>query len=207
MLVSDFNDHHLASRQEVKQIQQDLFKKTEKVLGDVRVTSGNLYALNKSNYIDQMEDGYSFDLFVDRVVPFEQIALHGLIGYSFNYGNMSGDVKKTFLKGIEYGGEPSFLVTYEKTNKLLGSRSLRAFYSTHYKDWEEEITTQYKRFNDATRDVQGEFITDHKKIANGVFETTYEKGKQIIVNYNKDPFTIDGIKIGAEDFVVVEGGE
>ncbi|GHH97804.1 DUF5696 domain-containing protein [Neobacillus kokaensis] len=207
MLTTDFNDRHLASRQEVKQIQQELFKKTKKELGNVRVTSGNLYALNKSNYIDQMESGYSFDLFVDRVVPFEQIALHGLIGYSFNYGNMSGDVKETFLKGIEYGGDPSFLVTHEKTNKLLDSRPLRAFYSTNFKDWKEEITTQYKRFNDALGDVQSQFITDHQKIADGVFETTYEKGKRIIVNYNKDPFTINGMKIGAEDFVVLEGGK
>lgn len=207
MLATDFNDRHFASRHEAKEIQQDIFDKTKEVLGDVRVTSGNLYALNNSSHIDQMDHDYSFGLFVDRVVPFEQIALHGLVGYSFDYGNMSGNVKESFLKGIEYGANPSFLVTYEQSNKLLESRSMRSFYSTNFKDWEKEIATQYQQFNDALRDVQSQFITDHRMIADGVFETIYENGKRILVNYNKDPFTIDEIEIGAEDFVVLEGGE
>lgn len=207
MLATDFNDRHLASRNEVKEIQQDIFKKTKKELGDVRVTSGNLYVLNKSSHIDQMDHDYSYGLFVDRVVPFEQIALHGLVGYSFDYGNMSGNVKESFLKGIEYGAYPSFLVTYEQSNKLLESKSMRRFYSTNFKDWEKEIVSQYQQYNDALSDVQNQFITDHRKIADGVFETTYENGKRVFVNYNQDPFTVDGMEIGARDFVVLEGGE
>ncbi|MEH7275058.1 DUF5696 domain-containing protein [Neobacillus vireti] len=207
MLATDFNDRHFASRHEAKEIQQDIFEKTKEVLGDVRVTSGNLYAINNSSHIDQMDHDYSFGLFVDRVVPFEQIALHGLVGYSFDYGNMSGNVKESFLKGIEYGAYPSFLVTYEQSDKLLESRSMRRFYSTNFKDWEKEIVEQYQQYNDALSDVQDQFITDHRMIADGVFETIYENGKRIFVNYNQDPFTIEGIEIGAEDFIVLEGGE
>ncbi|MEK3890013.1 DUF5696 domain-containing protein [Bacillus sp. FSL K6-3431] len=206
-LVTDYNDRYLASRSEVKEIQQDIFEKTKQELGDVRVASGNFYALNNSSHIEQMDNNYSYDLFVDRTVPFAQIALHGLVSYSFEYGNMSGNVKEAFLKGIEYGGSPAFLVTYEESNKLLESRSMRRFYSTYYKDWEAEIASQYQRFNEALADVQDQFITDHRMLANEVFETTYEKGKRIIVNYNDFPYTNEGITIEAEDFVVIEGGK
>lgn len=205
MLSTDYNERYAASRDEVKKIQQDIFDQTKAELGDVRVSAGNFYALTASSHVELMDSDYSYDLFVDRKVPFAQIALHGLASYSFDYSNMSGNANETFLKGIEYGSAPSFLVTYEESHKILESKYMRHFYSTYYKDWDTEIVSQYQRYNQALGDVQNQFITEHRMLEDGVFETTYENGKSIIVNYNNYPYTHDGITIEAEDFITVEG--
>ena len=42
----------------------------------------------------------------------------------------------------------------------------------------------YKKFNNNLGDTYSQFITGHEKLANGVYKTTYENGKSVIVNYN-----------------------
>lgn len=206
-LPSDYNDRHFAQRHEVKEIQKDIIEKTKEEFGDVHMAEANFYTLNNISHIDQMDSDYSYDLFVDRTIPFAQIALHGLVSYSFDYGNMSGNAQEAFLKGIEYGAVPSFLVTYEESHRLLESDSMYRFYSTYYKDWETEIASQYQDYNEALADVQDVFITNHEEIAKNVFETTYENGKRIIVNYNEFQYSDAEIVVEAEDFIIVEGGE
>src|SRR5690625_6346941 len=108
---------------------------------------------------------------------------------------MSVKSNEELLKGIEYGAKATFLVKLSDLQKILESQAMRKFYSTYYKDWEEEIASHFKKYNDALSDVQNQFITDHREIANGVFETTYEKGKKIVVNYNSDPYIEDDIEV------------
>lgn len=207
MLSTDYNERHFANRQDVKEIHENILAKTKAELGKVQLSKGNFYALPYIDHIDQMDNDYSYDLFADRKVPFAQIALHGLVSYSFNYGNMGGNAQQSFLQGIEYGAVPSFILTYEETQKLLESDNMSRFYSTYYKDWEKEITSWYQSYNEALGDVQDQFIMDHRMLDEGVFETIYENGKRIVVNYNKHAYTTNGMTIGAEDFVVLEGGK
>ena len=206
ILPSDYNDKHLAQRHEVKGIQQDIISVTKKELGDTRIAEGNFYTLANISHIEQMDNDYSYDLFVDRTIPFAQIALHGLVSYSFDYGNMSGNVTESLLKGIEYGATPSFLVTYEESHRLLEAKAMYRFYSTYYKDWETEIASQYQLFNEALADVQNQFIVNHHQVSKGVFETVYENGKRIVVNYNESPYTYEDHLIEAEGFIILEGG-
>lgn len=207
ILPSDYNERYLAERHEVKDIQRDILQKTKETFGDVRIAEGNVYSFADSSHIEQLDNDYSYDLFVDETVPFAQIALHGLISYSFDYGNMSGNAQESLLKGIEYGAVPSFLVTHEESHRLLELKSMYQFYSTYYKDWESEIVTYYQLFNEALADVQDQFIVNHEKLAKNVFETEYENGKRIIVNYNSEPFTHDEGVIDAEDYMIIQGGE
>jgi len=206
-LYTDYNERYLAERHEVKDLQVNILDNIKEVFEDVRVASGNFYTLETSSHMTMMDSDYSYDIFVNKQIPFSQIALHGLIDYSFDYGNMSGNSNEALLKGIEYGATPTFLVTSSESQKILESQAMRKFYSTYYKDWEEEIASHFKKYNDALSDVQNQFITDHREIANGVFETTYEKGKKIVVNYNSDPYIEDDIEVEAEDFIIIEGGE
>ncbi|WP_102712829.1 DUF5696 domain-containing protein [Paenibacillus castaneae] len=203
-LNSDFNDNYSASRSQAEQIQEQIFQKTKDTLGSVQVASGNFYTLPYVNHIHGLYDDYSYDMFVDRIIPFAQIALHGIVTYSADFANVSGDYQQNFLRGIEYGAVPSFVVTYAKSQELLKSKSLRNLYSTYYKDWLQEMVSQYQRYNEALGDVQDQFITDHRMLAEGVYETTYAAGKRVIVNYNSFPYVNDGIAVKATDFTVIK---
>src|SRR5690625_90265 len=205
ILSTDFNERYFASRQEAKEIQQNIMKEIKDELGVSRVNLANFYSLGNINHIDSMDSEHSFDLFVDKTVPFSQIAVHGLVTYSLEYGNITESTENIFLKGIEFGALPSYILTYRDSHELVESRSLRRFYSTHYKDWQEEMASQYQHFNDALADVQHQFITNHQKIAKGVYETTYEEGKRIYVNYNTFPYNHDGLLIEAESYAILEG--
>ncbi|MFC7680447.1 DUF5696 domain-containing protein [Paenibacillus sp. GCM10028914] len=205
-LNTDFNENYLTTRQQSKEIQSQLFEKTKETFGSVKGARGNAYTFPYITHMDNMASNFSYDLFIDRVVPFAQIALHGLTTYSFEYANLSDDYADNFLKGIEYGAVPSFVVTNASSQELLKSLSLHQFYSTNYKDWLEEIVSQYQKYEEVLGDVQNEFITGHREIVSGVFETTYSNGKQVIVNYNNKDVLVDGLAVKAKDYIVSKGG-
>ncbi|UVI33755.1 DUF5696 domain-containing protein [Paenibacillus spongiae] len=206
VLNTDYNESYVSSREQSKQIQARMFEQTKEALGDVQVAKGNEYTLQFISHLDNLPSTYSYDLFVDRIVPFAQIALHGLTTYSFNYANLSDDYREAFLKGIEYGAVPSFVVTYAQSEELLKSLNLQQFYSTNYRDWIQEMESQYKKYEEALGDVQDKFITGHRELMSGVYETTYSNGKQIIVNYNNKKVTAGSHVVEAKDYIVNQGG-
>jgi hypothetical protein len=40
-----------------------------------------------------------------------------------------------------------------------------------------------------------EFIEGHRKLADGVFETTYSNGECVVVNYGESPYTIAAVEV------------
>jgi hypothetical protein len=119
---------------------------------------------------------------------------------------LSGDYVRHYLKGIEYGAEPSFLLTYESSRELLQTGSSSRFYSTNYLDWTEEMVTLYKRYNETLGKVRQETITGHEQLAENVFQTTYSNGTRIVVNYNVGPYVSKGLYVNGQDFLVRGGG-
>ena len=206
-LNSDYNDRHAVTRQQSKGIQEHVLQEVEAALGRVNVDAPNDYALKYVSYANGLPYEYSFDLFADDIVPFMQITLHGLVPYSLGYANLADNYETYILKNIEYGSLPSFILTYAESQDLLRSNSLKMYYSTYYQDWVEEISKRYQIFNETLGDVQDKWITGHRKLDDGVYETEYANGKRIIVNYNAAPYAKDDIRVGAKDFTVVAGGD
>ncbi|WP_225312665.1 DUF5696 domain-containing protein [Paenibacillus sp. 32O-W] len=207
ILNTDYNERYSLTRTESLELQRRLLQTAQEELGRIQLAEGNVYAGKFAEHWDGLSNDYSYDLFVDRTVPFAQIALHGLVSYSFEYANLSGNYTENYLRGIEYGAEPSFVVTSSPSQELLKSKSLNRYYSTYYKDWLEQIVTQYQLYNDALSEVRTEFITDHRALAKGVMETTYANGHRVVVNYNAYPYSNEGLVVQANDFAVIRGGQ
>jgi hypothetical protein len=123
-----------------------------------------------------------------------------------NWGNARDEYRKDFLRGIEYGAAPTFGVMQAKTEKMKRAYTVWQ-YSLNYDEWEAAIAKEYKRFNEALGDVQGEFMTSNRTLAPKVKESAFSGGKKIIVNYNDTEVTVEGTTIPAQDFAVVKGGE
>ncbi|WP_188993772.1 DUF5696 domain-containing protein [Paenibacillus nasutitermitis] len=203
---SDYNENKPYKRLDTRQVQEKVMQQTKEMLGSVTVTQANFYSARYAGHLDGVYSDYSYDMFVDRIVPFAQIALHGLVSYSHDYANLSGNYVQSYLKGIEYGAEPSFLITYAPSQELMKSRSLNIFYSTNYKDWTEEMVSLYQRYNEALGGVRDQFIVNHRMLTEGVYETAYSNGRRIIVNYNDTPYSGDGVSVKANDFTAAGGG-
>lgn len=206
-LNSDFNKKHAVDREGAKRIHQATMQYAEQSLGHAQARQANLYALPFVDHINNLAQDYSYDLFVDETIPFLPMTLHGLVSYSGDYANLSDDDTNTFLKGMEYGMLPAFVLSYAKSQTLLDTIGMNGFYSTNYEDWLQEIVAQYGQFNEALADVQNEWIVSHRTLAEGVKETTYSSGKRIIVNYNQEPYSAGSVTVQGVGYAVIEGGE
>ena len=106
---------------------------------------------------------------------------------------------------METGSGIFFSLIHEE-NSIVKETYYDYLYSNEYRVWLNEALDFYNQANEALGDTQGQTIKRHEKIAEGVFKTTFEKGKEIVVNYNSKPVDVDGTKIDALDFKVVKEG-
>jgi len=202
---TDFNTKNKASRAEVIVGQQDTLASIKHEVGEAAVDKAGFYSLASTNHIHRLPDDYSYDIFVDETVPFAQIALHGLVTYTSEWGNMRNEYHTEFLRSVEYGAYPTYIFSAAPSGAFKKAYSIW-HYSLNEDAWIESAAEQYKRMNEALSDVQDQFIVQHETLAEGVKLTKYENGKSIIVNYNAESYTYHNMVIPAQDFVVVKGG-
>lgn len=206
MLNSDYNKAYMIDRMEAADIHHELIRIVKEKLGSAAISYGNAYALQHADYIHALPSDYSYDLFIDEPIPFAQIALHGLVQYSTGWANTRDEYKAQFLRSIEYGAVPSFILMNAPTKDMERAFSVW-HYSLNFAEWEETLLAEYKRYNDALGDVQDQFITGHRRVDDNVMETSYSNGKRIIVNYNTTPVMFENHSIDAQDFIVLREGE
>jgi hypothetical protein len=172
-------------------------------LGKVSMTGSNIYA---NKYADSLAmvplDSTHYDIF-DETIPLYQIAVHGLTQYSGNPFNLISDSQRMFLRQIEYGAIPLFILTKESSSNLVRT-NWSDLYSSQYDYWKDEVINQYQVMEKLSP-LSSQFISDHTKLAEGVYQTTYEEGTRIIVNYSSVPYSDETIVIPPMEFVVLEG--
>ncbi|NLJ96699.1 MAG: hypothetical protein GX321_06060 [Clostridiales bacterium] len=141
--------------------------------------------------------------FVDEEIPFLAISLKGLMPLYSEYMNFEANKEEFFLKLIEMGVYPSFLITWENSSKLIYTNSAD-IYSSEYSIYKDDIiryTTALKEVNDS---VQGAYIIDHEKLDSGLTIVTYDNGTKIYVNYGNETQPIDGYTVEAMSYKVGE---
>lgn len=146
------------------------------------------------------DNGY---IYTTATVPFLQIVLSGYVPYYGEALNFSSDVRGDLLRHAEYGVYPSFFLTYEETARILKTRSSWIYVSA-YRQMKEEIEQSYAWLNALLAPVRGASIVGHAEVAPQVFATTYDNGRQVLVNYGEAPVVLDGFAVPARDAVLRE---
>ncbi|MFC5404773.1 DUF5696 domain-containing protein [Cohnella soli] len=205
-LFSDYSPSERNTRKDTADIYKDMLKKAQETLGQAIVSNGYAYALGHTDHIRSLPIEANYELLAEKTVPFYPIALHGLVSYSGNPGNLRNENRLEFLKSLEYGAVPSYLLTYEDSS-LLDDTLSRGIYSSRFDVWIGSMTKEVQQMNEALGDVQDQLIVGHAEVAPGVFATTYERGKTILVNYNSSPYIKDGLQVQPLDFIVLKGGK
>lgn len=172
-------------------------------LGLAAMTGGNVYAIPYADRLDFVTlDSTHYDLF-DDTIPWLQIVAHGLVSYTGSPFNLNSNRQWMFLRHIEYGALPTFVLTQESSSRL-SRTAANDIYSSRYGYWEAEVVRHYQEI-EPLAPLQTQFIVNHERLANGVYRTTYESGVQVIVNYNQTTYMEDALTIPPQDFIVVEG--
>lgn len=199
-LYGDYRLKNIYDRAEVLKSQKSAFKRLKDSVGMMYFQNANIYALPYANMISSIPTKSSqYDMFTWDI-PFYQIVLHGLIDYSSNPVNLSGEQEYSVLKCIEYGSAVRFDLICRNKDILFKTSENHLFASdvnsriSDIIDLEKEISEFYKANS-------GSSITAHYELQEDVFCTVYSNGNASIVNYSSKEIEINGVGIKAGGYL------
>jgi hypothetical protein len=201
VVSADYNPKNLTTRQEVIDLQTAELKSIMADGTKVMVRGGNDYALPYASHITDMKlEGTGYHI-LDYMVPFYSAAIHGLVDYTGVSLNLSGDYHQAVLNSAENGAGLSFTFMKESASTLQDTFYTYLF-GTDYDKWKEEAYSIYSRYNEELGHCFNQYITSHERIGEGVYETGYEDGTRVYVNYNYEAYEDGGLLIPARDYYV-----
>lgn len=139
-------------------------------------------------------------------IPFRQLVMNGLIGYTTEDVNLSSRNPAYFvLQAAELAAYPKFILTWKNVDMLKNS-DFSYLYSAQYEVLEEKLKEMYEECALLRREIGTNEITGHEVLADGVYRTDYAGGKSVYVNYNLYQVELqDGMLLAAEDYLIKEG--
>jgi len=206
LLNSDYRKNNLLDRTESEKISIEALKTIRDSGYTIMADGGNAYALPYLTDITNAPMSNSNFKLEDESIPFYQIVLRGHVQYTGEPYNLSvfTNPRQYLLKVLEYGSGLHFGWIYG-SNSLVKDTEFDYLYAVHYKEWIDLAENLYHEANNVLKNVHGQPIIGHEKLADGVYKTVYGNGFYVIVNYNLTSVTVDGQTIGAESFIT--GGE
>ena len=136
-------------------------------------------------------------------VPFYQIALHGLVEYAGEPGNLSSDLEREVLRWVEMGYTPFFELTCDNTEELMYT-DYQSLFSADYTAWRERVAWAAKQFTEGPlAGLHDQLIVRHERLSETLVKVTYENGTAVYVNYGGQPVLRDGVEIGAQSWTAV----
>ncbi|BCX03201.1 MAG: hypothetical protein KatS3mg053_1139 [Candidatus Roseilinea sp.] len=199
-LYSDFTQGRLLDRERFAEACRSLLARHPIRVGFYRP---NAYVFERMHaYYDLPLDdnGYTY---THETVPFLPIVLAGAVPYYGPALNFSPNMQEDLLRHVDYGAYPSYFLSHEPTANMLNTSS-NWIYTSSYAQWGEPIRRTYRWMNALLGPVRGQEIVARRKLAEGVFATSYANGKHIVVNYSAQPFARNGKTVGARDAALWE---
>ena len=160
-LNSDFDDDDPHHREDTKGYTCDMLASVEEE-NKIMLSGGNVYALQYADVVTDVALTSSRYIHASQTVPFTGIVLHGSVDFTGTPINMEGDIDQAILNAIENGASMFFTLSYRNTQQLASDEFWSKYYSVSYDIWKDDVKKYYDILNDAMKDVQTSYITDHK---------------------------------------------
>ena len=203
---SDFRQGAMVDRQQSAGIVREQVEKLRGSIPSLLTVGGNALALPYSAHVLEAPLSDSGYLITDESVPFYQMVIHGFIDYAGKPINLADnqDARLAALKALETGSNVYFKWFYDEASKVKET-AFNDLYSANYKSWLHVAADLYEEVNALHSKVRDQRMTDHRKLADGVYRTEYENGVHVTVNYNAYNVRIGQTEIQARGYVV--GGD
>ncbi len=205
MVYSDFSNGNLSTRQETETRWIDTLKLMKKEYGTVVASAPNAYALPYVDYIFDVPADSSHYYIEDDTIPFYQMVIRGVKPYTIESFNFSADKNTKMLRAIETGANPHYEWVGQDTS-LLRETKYEGLYSAGYESWMSTAKEDFAVFKKLYDKIQSSTITDHNKLAEGVFKSVYDNGVSVIVNYSTVEYRIGNRMIAPKNYVIMEEG-
>lgn len=204
-VFADYSGGSVFDRQAAVNLYSKLLKEQSEQ-GSLMINGSYAYAANEADVILNVpvsDSGYNV---TDESIPFYQIVYHGYKDYSAAPLNSAFSITDDMLKSVEYGAAPYFKVM-SATGSATKNTDYSYLCSNNFETWEEDIASYYEKMNGALAGVRNCVITGHGRISENVYQTVYENGTRIIVNYSDTEVTVGDTSVAARDFTVVKGAD
>lgn len=202
--VSDyFEDQHYHDSAEMANIYADVAVAARNVMHS-RLKAANAYLWRYASSISDLPVTGSDYVYVDSEVPFLSIALSGRIPTYAEYANFQANSKRFFLRLVEQGTRPSFLLTMEDPIELSNSNSANV-YSSRYALYRQMIVDWYTELSELHQKLGGASIVKHA-MDGDMTHVTWSNGVEVFLNFGDADNTVDGQTVPAMSYIV-KGGE
>ena len=169
---------------------------------NLMLSNPNMYLwANTDAYLNMAVTNSQFNFYSD-LVPLLPIVLAGSMEMYTSYLNFNALGGERLLMMIDFGLNPSYILTEADTYKMRYTKS-NMYYTTAYSDYEAEIIEDYHFLNDALKYVRGYYIEDRIVIASGVVKITYSNDVSIYINYGDKPYINDGLVLFGKSYEVM----
>ena len=194
-IYSDFNSKDTVTRSEMLNSAAAVLKAAGKTAGE----TANSYALSYLNKIFSAPMYSSGYLILDKEIPFYEITLHGMIDLTGESQFVSNDRSVNYLKTVETGSQLMYTGMAADSSEIVDT-DYDYLYGTSFSLWKDDAVSKYKEYYPLLKEISDSLIVSHRELQDNVFETGYENGIRVIVNYNSRDVQADGIKIPAYGF-------
>ena len=202
LVLKDANPQNPLERSEFTEAWRRILRTIADWMGSVASQGGNDYVLGVADTVTQFPLYRSDYVFSDETVPFYPIATHGLVRLYGKGTNLDTEPETDKLRRLEYGMLPVYELTYRPPN-VLARTTYPELYSSLYSDWVEPAQEEYQVAVEELGHTVAQFIVGHRTLQPEVHETRYEDGTRVIVNYGREPYESDGVRVEGLGYRVI----
>lgn len=206
LLSGDYNPKNTTTREEVKQMNLDTIHQAKNAGQSVMVKEGYDFVLP---YVDLVTDvnlsGTNYSI-IDDLVPFYQIAIHGMVDYTGQPINLSADWQTELLRCAEYGAGLNFTFM-EESGQILQETNHGSYFGACYAVWGKDAVSIINAYQRDMAGLNQQAITRHEVLKHNVTLTGYEDGTLVYVNYSSDHYAANGVAVPARSYLVVGGDQ
>ena len=195
------DDKENYTRQTSMKYYEDALKNAKDKGMNVALQSPFMYLWKYTDAYLDFGIGSSMYVYATEEIPFVSSVLKGTINLYSEYINFEANSTEYFLKLVETGVAPSFLITKESPEVFQNTNS-NWIYSSEYEKYEEQIIEYYNELKAINDKVKGEYIVNHEKLDSNVSITTYSNGVKVYVNFSDVDVKVDDMTIEAESYSV-----
>ncbi|MBO7401825.1 MAG: 2-C-methyl-D-erythritol 4-phosphate cytidylyltransferase, partial [Lachnospiraceae bacterium] len=201
---SDFRRGKTYSREYNKNVDINLLRSADDSGKKIMINMGNDYAIPFVDFVTNMELKGSEYTLLDKMVPFYQIAIHGLVNYAGQPINICGNEEQEILTSAEYGASLYYTLMSE-SSFAIQKTLYPEYYGSEYAAWKDRLIETCKRYNPELGSTFGQRMTGHRTMGD-VTCTEYEDGSKVYVNYSfTDSYkTPEGTVVPARDYALVK---
>ena len=162
---------------------------------DFRTTlkSANAYLWPYASALNDLPVTGSDYAYVSQDVPLLAIALSGKMPAYLEYVNFQANAHKFFLRLVEQGTRPCFLLTMEDPIELQNTNS-SDIYSARWDLYRVTLAMWYSQLKELHQSIDGASITAHD-IAGDITRVTWSNGVKVYLNYGETAGELDGIAL------------